>query len=101
MLFLRTGNTKMQLLRETAIGILNSTSPNYDAAREVIGQYLHLLQMFYSNTNWVEMNADKIYEPLGNDSELTKSKAEQTYVNLVLTCADPESFVRRGPTSNF
>ena len=55
----------MQLLRETAIGILNSTSPNYDAAREVIGQYLHLLQMFYSNTNWVEMNADKIYEPLG------------------------------------
>ena len=55
----------MQLLRESVIGILNSSSPNYDAAREVIGQYLHMLQMFYSNTNWVEMNGNKIHEPLG------------------------------------
>ena len=55
----------MQLLRESAIGILNGTSPNYDAAREVIGQYLHMLQMFYSNTNWVEMSGNKIHETLG------------------------------------
>ena len=55
----------MQLLRESVIGILNSSSPNYDAAREVIGQYLHMLQMFYSNTNWVEMNGNKIHEQLG------------------------------------
>ena len=58
----------MQLLRESVIGILNSSSPNYDAAREVIGQYLHMLQMFYSNTNWVEMNGNKIHEQLGKAS---------------------------------
>ena len=56
----------MQLLRESVFGILNSSSPNYDAAREIIGQYLHMLQMFYSNSNWVEMNGNKIHEPLGN-----------------------------------
>ena len=55
----------MQLLRETAIHILNGSSPSYDAAREVIGQYLHLLQMFYSNTNWVEMKGSVMYNPLG------------------------------------
>lgn len=55
----------MQTLRDTALQILNSSSPNYDAAREVIGQYLHLLQMFYSNTNWVELSGSIIYQPLG------------------------------------
>jgi hypothetical protein len=55
----------MQTLRDTVIQILNSTAPNYDAAREVIGQYLHLLQMFYSNTNWVELSGSIIYRPLG------------------------------------
>lgn len=58
-------NAKMQTLRDTVIQILNSTAPNYDAAREVIGQYLHLLQMFYSNTNWVELSGSIIYRPLG------------------------------------
>ena len=56
----------MQTLRDTAIQILNNTSPNYDAAREVVGQLLHLLQMFYSNTNWIEMSGGGvIYQPLG------------------------------------
>ncbi|KAL3836670.1 hypothetical protein ACJMK2_022092 [Sinanodonta woodiana] len=62
---IREANTKMQTLRDTLIQILNSTSPSYDAARELIGQYLHLLQMFYSNTNWVEMSGKQIYRPLG------------------------------------
>ena len=60
----------MQALRDKVISILNNTNPNYDAAREVVGQYLHLLQMFYSNTNWVELStsggrAGSIYPPLG------------------------------------
>ncbi|KAK3607797.1 hypothetical protein CHS0354_031297 [Potamilus streckersoni] len=62
---IREANTKMQTLRDTLIQILNSSSPSYDAARELIGQYLHLLQMFYSNTNWVEMSGKQIYRPLG------------------------------------
>lgn len=63
-----SANNKMQTLRDTAIQILNSSAPNYDAAREVIGQYLHLLQMFYSNTNWIELSGSIIYQPLGTDS---------------------------------
>ncbi|KAJ8306798.1 hypothetical protein KUTeg_014882 [Tegillarca granosa] len=42
----------MQTLRDRLLFILNSSSPDYETAREVIGQYLHILQMFYSNTNW-------------------------------------------------
>lgn len=56
----------MQTLRDTAIQVLNNSVPNYDAAREVVGQFLHLLQMFYSNTNWIEMSrGGVIYQPLG------------------------------------
>ncbi|KAL4228607.1 Von Willebrand factor A [Mactra antiquata] len=62
---IKEGNAKMQNLRDTVIQILNNTAPNYDAAREVVGQYLHLLQMFYSNTNWVEMSGSVLYRPLG------------------------------------
>lgn len=56
----------MQTLRDTAIQILNHSAPNFDAAREVVGQFLHLLQMFYSNTNWIEMTGGGvIHQPLG------------------------------------
>ncbi|WAR05598.1 VWA7-like protein [Mya arenaria] len=67
---IQQSNNKMQTLRDTLLSILNNTNPNYDAARELVGQYLHLLQMFYSNTNWVEIATSSgssgiIYKPLG------------------------------------
>ncbi|XP_052253774.1 von Willebrand factor A domain-containing protein 7-like isoform X2 [Dreissena polymorpha] len=65
---IKESNAKMQTLRDTLLNTLNSSNPNFDAARELIGQYLHLLQMFYSNTNWVEMSGGQtavIYQPLG------------------------------------
>ncbi|XP_071103194.1 von Willebrand factor A domain-containing protein 7-like [Haliotis cracherodii] len=62
---IKEGNDKITLLRETAINVLNKTNPNLDAARDLIGQFLHIVQMFYSNTNWLELNGTAVYESLG------------------------------------
>ncbi|XP_046570368.1 von Willebrand factor A domain-containing protein 7-like [Haliotis rubra] len=64
---IKEGNDKITLLRETAINVLNKTktNPNLDAARELIGQFLHIVQMFYSNTNWPELSGKAAYESLG------------------------------------
>ncbi|XP_046570407.1 von Willebrand factor A domain-containing protein 7-like [Haliotis rubra] len=62
---IKEGNDKITMLRDTAINILNKTKPNFDAAREVIGQFLHIVQMFYSNTNWPELKGSAVFEALG------------------------------------
>ncbi|XP_067685699.1 von Willebrand factor A domain-containing protein 7-like [Haliotis asinina] len=62
---IKEGNDKITLLRETTINVLNKTNANLDAARELIGQFLHIVQMFYSNTNWPELSGKAPYESLG------------------------------------
>ena len=53
--FCKTANKRMVRLRNNIISILNSSSPNYDTARTYTGQFLHMYQSFYSNTDWVEL----------------------------------------------
>ncbi|KAK3104893.1 hypothetical protein FSP39_012645 [Pinctada imbricata] len=63
---IREGNEKLKELRNNTLSILTSSSPDYDAARILIGQFLHIVQDFYSNTNWIDMTGGAaIYEDLG------------------------------------
>ncbi|XP_071088705.1 von Willebrand factor A domain-containing protein 7-like [Haliotis cracherodii] len=58
-------HSKMISIRELILGMLKRDNPNLDAVKELIGQFLHMLQMFYSNTNWVEMKGGVPYFQLG------------------------------------
>ncbi|XP_046570408.1 von Willebrand factor A domain-containing protein 7-like [Haliotis rubra] len=62
---IKEANDKITSLRATAIFILNQTMPDYRAARGLIGQFLHIVQMFYSNTNWPELSGSAVYDSLG------------------------------------
>eukprot|EP00105_Crassostrea_gigas_P030488 XP_011452806.1 PREDICTED: von Willebrand factor A domain-containing protein 7 isoform X2 [Crassostrea gigas] len=59
------GNDILLRLRSEAFDALNVSQPNYATARHVIGQYLHVLQDFYSNTNWNKINPSSYYSDLG------------------------------------
>ena len=50
----------MLSIRSTIVASLNNAAPDYAGIRENIGRYLHLLQNFYSNTNWVELYPDDL-----------------------------------------
>ena len=55
----------MQSLRDNIVNQSQSTDPNWNTLRDLIGQYLFTLQEFYSNTNWVEMFGDRVCVELG------------------------------------
>ncbi|XP_046366074.2 von Willebrand factor A domain-containing protein 7-like isoform X2 [Haliotis rufescens] len=60
---IKEAHEKMAGLRDHAIQLLKRDNANFDSARQLIGQFLHVMQMFYSNSNWVEMfGADPYYE---------------------------------------
>ncbi|XP_055997711.1 von Willebrand factor A domain-containing protein 7-like [Ostrea edulis] len=59
------GNDILLSVRSSAFDALNVSQPNYATARNMIGQYLHVLQDFYSNTNWNKINATHHYTDLG------------------------------------
>lgn len=59
------GNGLLLSLRNRLMQTLSPEKPSYAAARETLGQIFHLLLMFYSNTNWVEMGHMEIYKNLG------------------------------------
>ena len=58
----------MLSIRSTIVASLNNEAPDYVGIRENIGRYLHLLQDFYSNTNWVELYPDDLNTDLGRSS---------------------------------
>ncbi|XP_063420891.1 von Willebrand factor A domain-containing protein 7-like [Mytilus trossulus] len=58
-------NLKLQGIRTQLLLELNKPNPDYELSRQLIGQFLHILQMFYSNTNWIEDNGVTIYPAVG------------------------------------
>ncbi|XP_071096229.1 von Willebrand factor A domain-containing protein 7-like [Haliotis cracherodii] len=62
---IREANQKMVNLREQVIAVLSQNNTNFDQARNLIGQFLHIMQMFYSNTNWIEFSGAVPYYDLG------------------------------------
>ncbi|CAH1248685.1 VWA7 [Branchiostoma lanceolatum] len=62
---IQAANNRLIRQRNSTLGVLSATPPNFEAARSMIGVYLHILQDFYSNTNWVELEGGVPYEDLG------------------------------------
>eukprot|EP00106_Octopus_bimaculoides_P023020 XP_014790462.1 PREDICTED: von Willebrand factor A domain-containing protein 7-like [Octopus bimaculoides] len=58
------GSLELLILKNTLLASLKYSSV-YSSLRVYVAQALHLLQSFYSNTNWVEMHGDAVSEDLG------------------------------------
>ncbi|CAH1274702.1 VWA7 [Branchiostoma lanceolatum] len=69
---IQQGNTKLISLRSSILSVLRADTTNFQTARAMIGEYLHLLQDFYSNTNWVELEGDIPYEDLATTTNTGK-----------------------------
>ena len=55
----------MQDIRAKLLAELRKADPDYELSREYVGQFLHILQMFYSNTNWIESNGQNMLPAIG------------------------------------
>nr|XP_060617059.1 von Willebrand factor A domain-containing protein 7-like [Anolis sagrei ordinatus] len=78
--------TQLRIQRDSMLSSLKG-SPTLSAlqsARESAGKALHILQKFYSNTNWVEMGNSKPYEYLLNEA----SPAFPVTPKTTQTCVD-------------
>ncbi|XP_066269076.1 von Willebrand factor A domain-containing protein 7-like isoform X2 [Branchiostoma lanceolatum] len=62
---IQAANNRLIRQLNSTLAVLSATPPNFEAARSMIGVYLHILQDFYSNTNWVELEGGVPYEDLG------------------------------------
>ncbi|XP_078664785.1 von Willebrand factor A domain-containing protein 7-like [Branchiostoma floridae x Branchiostoma belcheri] len=62
---IREANNRLMTQRNNILGVITTPTPNFEQARAMIGVYLHILQDFYSNTNWVELEGGVPYEDLG------------------------------------
>ncbi|GAB1599828.1 von Willebrand factor A domain-containing protein 7-like isoform X1 [Argonauta hians] len=58
------GSLELLILKNTLLASLKYASV-YSSLRVYVAQALHILQSFYSNTNWVEMHGDAVSEDLG------------------------------------
>lgn len=63
------GSQEIAMLKGTLLASLNYDSI-YSSMRVYIANALHILQMFYSNTNWVEMKGAEINKDVGIDGKL-------------------------------
>ncbi|XP_078585768.1 von Willebrand factor A domain-containing protein 7-like [Branchiostoma floridae x Branchiostoma japonicum] len=80
---IQAANIRMITQRNSILGVLSATPPNFESARSMIGVYLHILQDFYSNTNWVELEGAVPYEDLG-----LEDRALRPVGTTVPTCQD-------------
>ena len=58
-------NKKLLDIRGNLLKELIKSQPNYESARELIGQFFHIMQMFYSNTNFIEDIGQTMYPAIG------------------------------------
>ncbi|XP_072047411.1 von Willebrand factor A domain-containing protein 7-like [Amphiura filiformis] len=66
------GNARMISIRTSLLAALASDMPMFSSARTSIGQFLHMLQSFYSNTNWIEsISMTEPYTELGYNEILS------------------------------
>lgn len=59
------GNLLLQSLRDQIVVLSLSPNPDWNNVRKLIGEYLFTMQMFYSNTNWVETYGNVTCNELG------------------------------------
>ncbi|XP_078665591.1 von Willebrand factor A domain-containing protein 7-like [Branchiostoma floridae x Branchiostoma belcheri] len=82
---IQAANILLITQRNSILEILSGTRPNFEAARAMIGVYLHILQDFYSNTNWVELEGGVPYEDLGLEDKALRPVATNP---AIPTCQD-------------
>lgn len=63
------GNLLLQSLRDQIVVLSLSPNPDWNNVRKLIGEYLFTMQMFYSNTNWVETYGNVTCNELGELSQ--------------------------------
>ena len=49
---------------------MQNGSVDLTQARQLLGQYLHTLQDFYSHSNWIELGKTEINDRLGIDEDV-------------------------------
>ncbi|KAJ8315935.1 hypothetical protein KUTeg_005949 [Tegillarca granosa] len=62
---IENGNLLLENKRDTIIRLAKSPNPDWNFIRLTIGEFLMTLQMFYSNTNWIELKGLKVNTALG------------------------------------
>lgn len=77
--YIRTLRQSIRDLASTA-----TTEDDLEEIREKVGAALYTIQDFYSNTNWVELMGNKIYEDFGQDNVTLVDLADEQDD----TCAD-------------
>ncbi|XP_055998101.1 von Willebrand factor A domain-containing protein 7-like isoform X2 [Ostrea edulis] len=82
---IHAGNIELHNLRKNIIMEAKKASPNWNAKREFVGEYLFTLQEFYSNTNWVEMFRNQSCKELGISGRSLPIPVANGYI---VTCVD-------------
>eukprot|EP00105_Crassostrea_gigas_P037571 XP_019921719.1 PREDICTED: uncharacterized protein LOC105325822 [Crassostrea gigas] len=82
---IEAGHLLLQSLRDEIINQSQAANPNWDAVRDLTGQYLFTLQEFYSNTNWVEIFGNQICQDLGiSDKSLSLNVSSEMQVYVLV-----------------
>ncbi|XP_062573736.1 von Willebrand factor A domain-containing protein 7-like [Saccostrea cucullata] len=80
-------------LRQTIKGLsTTATTDDIEQIREKVGAALYTIQEFYSNTNWVELRRNSIYEDFGQDS-VTLIEVADLQENTCSDCAFLEGLI--------
>ncbi|XP_061178318.1 uncharacterized protein LOC133186947 [Saccostrea echinata] len=80
-------------LRQTIKGLSQTaTTDDIEQIREKIGAALYTIQEFYSNTNWVELRRNGVYEDFGQDG-VTLIEVADLQENTCTDCAFLEGLV--------
>ncbi|XP_044307633.1 von Willebrand factor A domain-containing protein 7-like [Varanus komodoensis] len=88
---------QLRALRDSMFSSLRKKEPDLEAARLSAGKAIHVLQKFYSNTNWVEMGETLPYKYLINEDEDTVPVAKRSEgtcrnckkdINDIYSCKD-------------
>lgn len=78
------GNLLLQSLRDQIVVLSLSPNPDWNNVRKLIGEYLFTMQMFYSNTNWVETYGNVTCNELGELSQQSTSEKIYCLMNCSL-----------------
>ncbi|XP_013381201.1 von Willebrand factor A domain-containing protein 7-like [Lingula anatina] len=62
---IKEGFEKLSAARELFKALVTAKKANFDVLRQLLGVLLHMVQDFYSNTNWIEMKGPVVYQDLG------------------------------------